>query len=284
MCVSVLDGNWAFSRGAVELGMLLGSEVARALEREQAAEQQKELEHNLMRQDKLATIGEMASGLAHEINNPLAFVSGNLSVLESYVEDLAAQPGPGGESEELVSEINQCLAETNQGVERVLRIIADLKNMARRDGNSKEIADINELIEGAVRIVWNQIKYRVEVVREYSELPPVSCHPSQLGQVFLNLIHNAGQAIEDKGQIVLRTQAEEGRVVIEVQDDGKGMEPETSRRIFEPFYTTKPRGVGTGLGLSISSKIVARHNGTIDLASRPGHGSTFRVTIPIESD
>jgi two-component system NtrC family sensor kinase len=135
--------------------------------------------------------------------------------------------------------------------------------------------------DGAANILFNQIKHKAELVKEYVDLPDFSCYPSQLGQVFLNLLHNAAQSIERSGRIVLRTLSKNGSVVVEVEDNGCGMSPEVMGRVFENFYTTKPRGVGTGLGLSIAKKIVEKHGGTVEVSSEVGRGSRFRIILPL---
>jgi signal transduction histidine kinase len=147
-----------------------------------------------------------------------------------------------------------------------------------------ESGDLHQILEGAVSILWPQIRQKAELRREYADLPPVPCYPAQLGQAFLNLIHNAVQAIERRGVIQVRTMVRPGGVVVEVQDDGCGMPPEVAGRIFESFFTTKPRGIGTGLGLKITKRIVDRHGGTLSVRTAPGQGSTFRVELPIGSD
>ncbi len=253
-----------------------------------------------MRRDKLVTIGELASGVAHEINNPLGFVSSNVSSMKDYTneiipiltalvnakntQDLEQVLSKSREVDLgfIISDMPNCLKETREGITRVLKIVADLKTFARDDVESKEPSSVNQILEGAVNILWNQIKYKAELVRQYSDLPQIPCFPSQLGQVFMNLLYNATQAIEKDGRIVIRTNVVETTVVIEIEDNGKGMESEVMRKIFDPFYTTKPRGEGTGLGLSIACKIVERHGGKLTVTSVKGHGTSFRVSLPID--
>ncbi len=142
--------------------------------------------------------------------------------------------------------------------------------------------DINKGLESTLNVIWNEVKYKAEVVKELADLPRVDCIPSQINQVLMNLMVNAAQAIEGRGSITLRTGVAGDKVWIEVVDTGKGMTTETRRRIFEPFYTTKPVGKGTGLGLSVTWDIVERHGGSIEVESEPGRGSTFRLTLPVE--
>ena len=299
LCVTRFEGEEVFSRDAIELGLLLGGEVARAIERGEAVEKQLDMERNVMRRDKLVTIGELASGVAHEINNPLGFVSSNISSIQRYFADilpLISTLSAGGEKQDIqsaldatreadldfiLSDLPECIHETRQGIDRVLKIVAGLRNFSRDDTDVMEAGSLNEIIDGAVNILLNQIKYKAELVKEYGDLPEFPCYPSQLGQVFLNLLHNAAQSIGRRGRIVVRTQRENGSVVAEVEDNGCGMAPEVMERVFEPFYTTKPRGMGTGLGLSIARKIVEKHGGRIEVKSEPGRGTKFRMSFPL---
>ena len=280
-----------FPPGLTQFGLLLGAELARAIEELHERERHQEAERELMRRDKLVTIGELVAGVAHEINNPLGFIRSNLQTISEYLEELqplvrkslaTEQPRGGGgkDLEFILEDLPSCLQETCQGVERVLKIVANLKSMAREDTDMKEMANINEILESAISILWNQIKYKAEIVREMLELPHYPCYPSQLGQVFLNIIHNAVQAIERRGRIWVRTRLESQWLVIEIQDDGCGMGPDTISKLFTPFFTKKPKGEGTGMGLKIAKKIVERHLGKIEVESQPGQGSLFRVKLP----
>jgi signal transduction histidine kinase/FixJ family two-component response regulator len=302
LCLTRFESHESFARDAVDVGMLLGGEVAQAIERNTEAEQQANLERTVMRQDKMVTIGELAAGVAHEINNPLSYVRSNISSLKEYLEEVLpalqvlAAVGDGEnpqpalskvrnmDLEFLLSDLPVCLRETQEGVERVLRIVSDLKAFARDDEDAKEEGNINQILEGTVNILLNQIKNKAELVQEYADLPTIPCYPSQLGQVFLNLLYNAVQSIERQGRIIVRTVVAEGAIAIEIEDNGQGMEPKVLKRIFEPFFTTKPRGVGTGLGLSIARKIIRRHGGTLDAVSEKGRGTTFRISLPLEQE
>ena len=299
VCLTRFTSEEVFSRDDLELGLLLSGEVGRALENRRARESHADQEREMLRRDKLMTLGEMASGLAHEINNPLGFVSSNLTSLQDYLTDLLAvverlSPVEGAPdieaAQRVLGEINlellrsdlpQCLKETQDGVRRIMQIVSDLRSFAREDNDLMENADLNQIMDGAVNILWNQIKYKAEIRREYQPLPVVTCFPSQIGQVFINLLSNAVQAIEHEGCIRLRTSAAGGLVRVEVEDNGRGMTPEVKAHIFDPFFTTKPRGVGTGLGLKIVRKILKRHNGRIGADSIVGKGTTFWVELPI---
>jgi len=298
LCLTRIEGTAPFTRDSIDLGILLGSEVAQAIERNADEAKQLNLERNLARHDKLLTIGELASGIAHEINNPLGYVNSNVDTLKNYLDGIIPVleklvPGNGGPDfdgalaamqainlDYIAADLPECIEETREGIGRVLTIISDLKALAREDSVEMDTLDIHKVLEGAVNIVWNQIKHKAQLVREYTDAPAIACYPSQLGQVFLNLLHNAVQAIESNGRIVLRTGKRNGFVFVEVEDNGSGMDKEVARQVFEPFYTTKPRGIGTGMGLNIARKIIERHHGRISLQSEKGKGTTFRVELP----
>jgi len=265
-----------------------------------------DIQLQLLQSEKMASIGQLASGVAHEINNPIGFVKSNLNTLAGYVENLLGivrayeavedlhgdAVGPALEAIAkrkqdmdyafVVDDVQKLLDESNEGVQRVSQIVLDLKNFSRSGDQSMAPADLQQGIESTINVVWNQLKYKVEVVREYAALPPVVCVASQINQVVMNLLTNAEQAIEGHGTITLRTGQAGESVWLEVQDTGCGMTPAQQARIFEPFYTSKPVGQGTGLGLSVSFGIVQRHGGSISVQSTPGVGSTFRVTLPLQ--
>ncbi|WP_158558879.1 GAF domain-containing protein [Rhodoferax lacus] len=266
-----------------------------------------DMQLQLLQSEKMASIGQLASGVAHEINNPIGYVKSNLGSLAGYVDNLLqivrgyeavdqlqgdalahALQAMARSKEDMdyafmVDDIRKLIDESVQGVQRVSQIVLDLKNFSRKGDVEAEYADLQSGIESTVNVVWNQLKYKVNVVREYVRLPPVHCVASQINQVVMNLLTNAEQAIPEHGTITLRTGVEGDTVWFEVQDTGCGIAADKQSRIFEPFYTSKPVGQGTGLGLSISFGIVQRHGGTITVKSAPGAGSTFRVTLPVES-
>jgi PAS domain S-box-containing protein len=264
-----------------------------------------DMQLQLLQSEKMASIGQLASGVAHEINNPIGFVKSNLGSLAGYVNSIldivrayeAVEHIHGDAVAEalleieqrkkdidytyLVDDVRKLIEESIEGVQRVSQIVADLKNFSRTGDTKAEPADLQAGIESTINVVWNQLKYKVDVVREYVPLPRVRCVASQINQVVMNLLTNAEQAIVGRGTITVRTGLEADAVWFEVQDTGCGIAPDKQARIFEPFYTSKPVGQGTGLGLSISFGIVQRHGGSITLKSAPDAGSTFRVTLPI---
>jgi len=275
------------------------------VERQQQAELIAKLEeaHNqLLQSEKMASIGQLAAGVAHEINNPVGFVKSNLGTLQRYIaniglvltayEEIEHELGEASQASVsqlkkdlelayLQDDIKSLLAETSDGVQRVQDIVRDLKSFSHVNNAEQEWANLEAGIDSTLNVVWNELKYKAKVVKEYAGLPEIKCSPSQLNQVFMNLLVNASQAIEEHGQITIRTGISESEVWVEIEDTGKGIPPENQARIFEPFFTTKPVGKGTGLGLSLSYGIVKKHNGRIEFTSGLGKGSTFRVVLPL---
>jgi len=263
----------------------LNQEMRAMNEQLQATQQQ------LLQSEKMASIGQLAAGVAHEINNPVGYVYSNLGTLQGYVGELlevvrhlrgkGEGPGPACDVEFMEEDIPQLMSETREGLDRVKKIVQDLKDFSRIDKSDDwEDANLVKGLESTLNIVQNEIKYKATVVKELAPLPDVPCLPTQLNQVFMNLLVNAAQAIASKGTITLRSGFDDARVWVEIGDDGCGMSAEVQGRIFEPFFTTKPVGKGTGLGLSVSYSIVRKHNGNIELDSAPGKGTTFRVVLP----
>lgn len=259
----------------------------------------------LLQQDKMASIGQLAAGVAHEINNPMGFIISNLGSLGRYVEKLSAYldsneklfVGSDPAMLELLVEerkkykidrirqdLPELIAESLEGSERVRKIVQDLKSFSRVDSSSGEFNDINEGLESTISIAWNELKYKATVTRDYGQLPKVWCNMGQLNQVFLNLLVNAAHAIEGQGEIRITTSVEDEVVRIAISDSGGGIPPENIKRIFDPFFTTKEVGKGTGLGLAIAYDIVVnKHDGQIKVESEIGKGSTFTITLPIKN-
>jgi len=271
-------------------------------QREVAFEQLKSSQAQVIQSEKLATIGQMTAGVAHEINNPVGFVTSNLSSLSKYVERLAgfiaavtqlldrAAPGARDEVQELrrkfkvdfiLGDVTKLIAESLDGTARVSKIVKDLGNFSRVDGDDWRPVDLAASLEQAIGIVWNQLKYKVTLQREFGELPPVVCNAQLINQVVMNLLVNASHAMDAPGVIRLSTHLDGPDAVITVADTGKGIAPEHLARIFDPFFTTKEAGKGTGLGLSISADIIKKHAGTIAVESEVGVGTTFTIRIPV---
>jgi two-component system, NtrC family, sensor kinase len=269
------------------------------------AELIKELEaaqSQLLQSERMASIGQLAAGVAHEINNPVGFVHSNLGSLQRYVDGLLRLLSTYERAESLLPEefaqqicgvkkdvdfefmrddITVLLGESLDGLKRVTRIVQDLKNFSHVEESESQWADLEAGIDSTLRVVWNELKYKAEVVKEFAGLPQIRCYPFQLNQVFMNLLVNASHAIEARGTITVRTGFDDKQVWVVVQDTGKGIQPENLPRIFDPFFTTKPVGKGTGLGLSLSYGIVQKHQGRIEVTSEVGKGTTFTVFLPI---
>ncbi|MBU6200093.1 MAG: sensor histidine kinase [Xanthomonadaceae bacterium] len=263
------------------------------------------IEAQLLQADKMASIGQLAAGVAHEINNPIGYIHSNLATLNEYVrnmlqlistyESLLRQSIPDSDARHaeiallkeqvdydfLVRDLPNLLSESREGTERVRKIVQDLRDFSRA-GSTEEwtLADLQQGLDSTLNIVWNDLKYKCEVLRQYDEIPRVECLPSQLNQVFLNILVNAGHAIESRGSITIATCCEGENVVVAISDSGCGISPDHLDRIFDPFFTTKPVGQGTGLGLSLSYGIVRKHGGRIEVQSTPGVGTTFRIVLP----
>ena len=258
----------------------------------------------MLQQEKMASLGQLAAGVAHEINNPMGFISSNLASLDRYAEriiDFLDEErgfwGGAGFSETqlallrqrrkelkidfILEDIRSLVAESLDGAERVKKIVQDLKSFSRKDENEEKVADIGQCLDTTINVIWNELKYKAGIEKEYGDLPPLLCHPQALNQVFMNLLMNAAQAIDGQGTIRIRTWHQQQQIFVEIQDDGCGIPAENLGRLFEPFFTTKEVGQGTGLGLSVSYEIVKRHGGEIRVASTPGAGTTFTVILPV---
>jgi len=259
----------------------------------------------LLHQDKMSSIGQLAAGVAHEINNPMAFIASNLVTLKGYVESLSqfhrlfqGLLEKNGTVQELLvleeatrkldiafilEDISPLIAESSEGAGRVKQIVHDLKGFARTDENNFELADLNDCVRSTVNIVRNEIKYVADLDLQLGDIPLISCSSNQLSQVIINLLVNAAHSISSHGSITVITRQVDDTVVLSVRDTGTGMTEEVRKRIFEPFFTTKEVGKGTGLGLSISYSIIQKHGGEISVESEPGRGTIFSVTLPINN-
>ncbi len=264
------------------------------------------LQKSLLQSAKLASIGSLAAGVAHEINNPLGFVISNINTMSKFAASLSdfartvstyaddpripkacqdelKQQAKALDLEYVLSETGTLLTETDDGLKRMARIVKDLKSFAHEDSEVPDSAQVNELIEKGLNLVRNEIKYKLEVEKSLGELPKILCFPSRLVQVFTNLFINAAQATEQNGKLIIRTSVYRDAVEVRIKDTGHGIEPQHMQRIFEPFFTTKPMGVGMGMGLSICYAIIQRHNGTITFWSEVNKGTEFVITLPIKN-
>ncbi|WP_257459081.1 sensor histidine kinase [Archangium lipolyticum] len=255
--------------------------------------QQKSLELRLLQADRLAALGTMAAGVSHEVSNPLGYIRSNLHFIAEGLAELR-QGLSGAESipdrarlERTLDECEEALTEAQQGTERIHHVVGDLKTFARgEDTDSMEgRVDVRRALETSINMAMPELKHRARVLRYLQQVPPVRGSESRLGQVFLNLLLNAAQAISggapDRNAVEIRLWSEGGQVVSEIQDTGQGIAPENLKRIFDPFFTTKPAGVGTGLGLAICQGIITAMQGEISVLSTVGKGTCFRVVLPV---
>ena len=254
----------------------------------------------IIQQEKMASIGQIAAGVAHEINNPVGYIMSNLGSLQKYFSRLTGfieiQSGmitdkelqgrlveqrKANKLDIVIADTANLITESIEGAERIKKIVQDLKGFSRSDDNKRNPADIVAGIESTLNIVWNELKYKVNLNREYGEIPLTRCNIGQLNQVFMNIIVNASHAIEQQGNITIRIWHEGENIFVSIADTGCGIEPEKLEKIFEPFFTTKEIGLGTGLGLSIAIDIIRKHDGEISVASEKGKGTTFNVRLPV---
>ncbi|MBU1692152.1 MAG: GAF domain-containing protein [Gammaproteobacteria bacterium] len=262
-------------------------------------------QNQLLQSEKMASIGQLAAGVAHEINNPVGYINSNLSTLQKYLKDLFTMLDTYEQTEPLLvanpdvltniralrnkldisflkEDVSALMSESQEGITRVKKIVQDLKDFSHVDEAEWQWANLHNGLDSTLNIVWNEIKYKAEVVKEYGSLPDIECLSSQINQVFMNMLVNAAHAIEEHGTITLRSGVQGEEVWVEFSDTGKGISEENLNRIFDPFFTTKPVGKGTGLGLSLSYSIIQKHHGRIEVSSEVGKGTNFRVWLPIK--
>jgi signal transduction histidine kinase len=272
----------AVSRGVLrerqnnELGVVVVVRDLRELE---------ELRRITLTNARLAAVGELAAGLAHEINNPVAFVGSNLRLLRDHWQKLTGSDPVGVPEDEralLVGEGRDLIDESLEGVERAAEIVRGVKNFTHSGSSERTPARLEDLIEDCLRMIRPQVGPDVALSVAFSEVPPVLCSPQELKQVFLNLLINAIHAVGQSGSIRIETATSGGMAVVSFVDDGHGIAPEILDRIFDPFFTTKPVGEGTGLGLGIAHQVVTQHGGVITVQSPPGEGASFRVHLPLD--
>lgn len=285
------------ARDNKQLDAALHTLSSKQVEQDQLITKLEKANAQLMQSEKLAAIGQLAAGVAHEINSPIGYVFSNLQTLAGYVHDLLriidAVDGAASLDEVrqlkrsleyayIRNDVEALIGESEDGIERVKKIITALKDFSHFEEDEFRLADLHRGLDTTLNMVNNELRYKAEVVKEYGQLPAVECMPSQINQVMMNLLVNAAHAIEQFGRITLRSGHQGGWVWLEVEDTGQGIAPHLLNRIYEPFFTTKPVGKGTGLGLSLSYNIVRKHNGRIEVFSTPGQGTRFRVWLPAQ--
>lgn len=266
---------------------------------QRVAEQVKTIEgvqRQLYQSEKMSSVGQLAAGIAHEINNPIGFINSNLSTAKDYVESISAfgkQIRESADSEELESawkeydldfvldDFKSLLQESIDGAERVTAIVKDMKDFSNVDRVDEEVADINRVIKSACNVAHNQLGTDIELEFDMEDIPLTKCQPGHLGQVLLSLLQNAAQSIKGKGKITIQTSSKDRRILVRITDTGVGMPEEVMARIFEPFFTTRDVGQGIGLGLTVSRDIVLAHGGEIEVESDQGKGTTVSFWLPV---
>lgn len=316
---NAMVSKWNLSRQAEmktkSLARIIEKRTAKVNEQKQQLEEKvRQIEDTrlqLIQSEKMASIGQLAAGIAHEINNPVGFISSNLGSLSEYITDIKQVITKQNECVELhqnndqqaapatleldslkqqvgldfiLSDIDQLLKDSIDGTVRVKDIVADLSKFSHVNSPDLLEEDLNKLLEQTVNVVWNEIKYKAEINNELSDIPRVLCHGGKMAQVFLNLLINASHAIKSKGIITLRSGLDGKIVWLEVADNGSGIPQENLIKIFDPFFTTKAVGSGTGLGLHVVQSVIESHGGTITVNSETGIGTTFRVALPKDGD
>ena len=290
-----------------ELAERRRTELALQAEREEQRALIRKLEDahsQLLQSEKMASIGQLAAGVAHEINNPIGFVYSNLGTLEKYIRDTFGMIELYEQAEKsitdpevlnrlqaakkeldidfLKSDLHSLMNESKDGITRVKVIVQSLKDFSHADVSDEwRYFNLHDGLNSTLNIVNNEIKYKAKVIKEYGTLPDVECLPSQLNQVFMNMLVNAAYAINEHGIITIRTGREGNEVWVDIEDNGHGIASEHLQKIFDPFFTTKPIGKGTGLGLSLSYGIIQKHHGRIEVQSELGKGTKFRVWLPV---
>jgi len=296
------DGKLGQSGAVVTINDITETKQA-ALELTQAYTELKETHNQLIEQEKMASIGQLAAGVAHEINNPTGYIISNLGTLAKYqsrlVEFLKAQSEiidtldstkrqnlatlrRQMKIDYILGDLPDLVSESLDGAERVKNIVHSLKCFSRRDNDVCTTASIIDCLESTINIIWNEIKYHATLKKEFGDLPQIRCYPQKLSQVFMNLIVNAAHALGEKGEITVSAWQKNNAIYVAVTDTGSGIPEEIRGRIFEPFFTTKESGKGTGLGLSISYGIIREHGGEITVESTVGTGTTFTVMLPLD--
>ncbi len=305
ICITVNDTTaTAISQMQLKKTSLRLNEEKKAQQR--LIEKLEETKNQLLQSEKMASIGQLAAGVAHEINNPVGFIKSNFNTLKEYagelngaldkyndiikamgdvdIEQRIDSINNEHDIEYVTEDISTLLAESFDGISRIEDIVKSLKHFSRADTKEWEEADINEGIENTLKVVAHELKYIAEVEKDLNDLPLVQCLPMQINQVLMNLLVNAGHAIDPErndGKVLIQTLQKNQQIVIRIQDNGSGIEEKHLVKIFDPFFTTKPIGKGTGLGLSLSYNIIQEHNGEIIVNSTPGEGTCFTITLPI---
>ncbi len=282
------------------------------LELKKTHDELKTAQQQLVQSEKMSSLGQIAAGIAHEINNPIGFVTSNLETLKEYIDvfvqilmsynkmdafsggkkldemnNLLEEIRQLKKSEDfdfMLEDLKQILADSSEGLSRVRDIVANLKTFAHADDGVLEEHDINECLKNSIKVVWNELKYTITLHEEFNEIPHLICNISELSQVFMNMLINAKDACGEQGEMTVSTQLIDGFIEIRFADNGEGIPQDKLKKIFDPFFTTKPVGKGTGLGLSISYGIIESHGGGIDVETEEGKGTCFIIKLPVKRE
>ncbi|MFZ5775248.1 MAG: ATP-binding protein [Thermodesulfobacteriota bacterium] len=282
---------------------LLQFSIQDVTKRKQAELEKKKMESFVYQQEKLASIGQLAAGVAHEINNPMGFITSNLSSLGKYAQKISEYLRKQSELtaslpvdtelkalrnrlkiDHILGDLDSLVQESLEGAARVSEIVKNLKSFSRAAESKCTEADLNECLENTIKVIWNELKYKTTIHKEYGQLELAKCYPQQLNQVFMNLLVNAAQAIENRGEITIKTWQQGDNLFVAISDTGMGIPADNLHLVFDPFFTTKEAGKGTGLGLSIAHQIIEKHKGEIAVESEVGKGTTFTIRLPIRHD
>ena len=282
----------------------------RTKELEKSLKTLKKTQRQLIQSEKLNSLGLLSAGIAHEINNPISFIMSNMKTIEEYTQILkkildryvALEIGilPSRQTKKIklllhdiqkvkseedihyiLNDLDNLITETYHGTVRIKDIVNNLKTFAHVDATPKQKTDVNHELETALKIAHNELKYKCNVYKKFGNIPLINCYPTELNQVFLNLIVNAAQAIKEKGDVTIETRIRDNNVIVKITDNGIGIPKKSLNKIFDPFFTAKEAGKGTGLGLYVSHGIIEKHNGTINVDSKPGKGTSFTIKLPI---
>ena len=283
------DDLHARIRSALRIGQLQKDLARERNELEQALKDLQEKESQLVQSEKMAGLGRLVAGIAHELNNPIGFIYANMDHFRRYVGELqevcgtaSLDPQSAERSQKAFDVLGRLVESCSNGSERIKRIVEGLRTFSRLDEAERKAVDLHEGIDSTLDLLEHHLKERIEVQKAYGDLPLVECYAGQVNQVFMNLLTNAADAIEGEGQIEITTTTDGDTVRVSIRDTGAGIPAENLSSIFDPFFTTKEIGKGTGLGLSISYGIVQKHDGDIEVQSEVGVGTTFSVVLPVK--
>ena len=289
--LAIVFMRWAIRRAAASLARrkYLQEQEVKNRELERLIEELRRAQQQLVQSEKLAALGQLVAGIAHELNNPIGFIYANLHQIQGYLGTLASGSSTPEEREILLRKAREALEESREGSKRVRDIVQNLRGIsgtgpASKSGlPEKKRNDLNQLLDKSLMLAQTTFSKSIEIEKEYAALPEVPCDSTQIQQVFLNILVNAGQAMGDAGKLRLRTWRDGGFACAGISDSGPGIAPEHAKHLFEPFFTTKPVGQGLGLGLHISYDIIRAHGGTLEARSEPGRGAEFIVRMPLDA-